>query len=340
MQMEMPLVSVIVPIYHVEDYLNRCIVSIVNQTYQNLEIILVDDGSRDNCPQMCDSWAEQDSRVSVIHKENAGLGMARNTGIEHAAGKYIFFLDSDDYVDTTLIEKCVNNAEAHGSEVVCFGRSNVYEDGRIEPCRVSDSVRKYCGEAVRKELLPCLFTYELGFGVSAWGRMYRLHTLRSNQLRFVSEREIISEDAFFSLELFSRVSVVTIIPEPLYFYCCRNTSLSRRYEKGRQARNDDFLIKSMEYVDRAGLPNTIKTHIQARYHGMTLGTMMQVVRSNLPGNEKRRELSEILHNKTLYMTLSKDVCSLDARFPRLFWTMLKFKQYTLCEWMLYCNALR
>ena len=88
-----PLVSVVIPIYNVEKYLDRCVSSVVNQTYRNLEIILVDDGSPDNCPAMCDAWAERDSRIRVIHKKNNGQGMARNSGMDIATGKYIFFFD-------------------------------------------------------------------------------------------------------------------------------------------------------------------------------------------------------------------------------------------------------
>lgn len=340
MRMEMPLVSVVVPVYNVEKYLDRCVSSIVNQTYENLEILLIDDGSPDSSGSMCDAWARRDSRIRVIHKQNAGLGMARNTGMDQATGKYIFFPDSDDYVDTLLVEKCVANALANDAEVVCFGRSNVYEDGRIEPAAVSDAVTYYTGAAVQTELLPCMFTYELGFGVSAWGRMYDLNVLRAADLRFVSEREIISEDAYFSLGLFSRVKTVTVLPESLYYYCRRDTSLSRRYQKGRQIRNNDFLLKSLSYVDQNGLPEKLRPHIQARYHGMTLGTMMQILRSDLPKKEKRGELTQILRDQTLQGTLSKDVCRLDARFPRLFWTMLRFKQYALCRLLLYGNSLR
>lgn len=102
--MKKPLISVIVPIYNVESYLNRCVESIVNQTYQNLEIILVDDGSPDNCPQICDDWARKDSRIKVIHKENGGLSDARNAGMNIATGEYISFIDSDDYVALDFCE--------------------------------------------------------------------------------------------------------------------------------------------------------------------------------------------------------------------------------------------
>lgn len=106
--MNIPLISVVVPVYKVENYLDECITSIINQTYQNLEIILVDDGSPDKCPGMCDRWAEKDSRIRVIHKENGGLSSARNVGIDSATGEYVFFLDSDDKLFPHSLQKLWN----------------------------------------------------------------------------------------------------------------------------------------------------------------------------------------------------------------------------------------
>ena len=103
------LVSVIIPVYNVEKYLDRCVESVVNQTYGNLEIILVDDGSPDGCPGKCDEWAKKDDRIKVIHKQNEGLGMARNTGIENATGEYIWFVDGDDAIDSNSINVLLSN---------------------------------------------------------------------------------------------------------------------------------------------------------------------------------------------------------------------------------------
>ena len=101
-------ISIIVPIYNVEKYLDRCIESIVGQTYKNLEIILIDDGSPDNCPQMCDEWAKKDDRIKVVHKENGGVSLARNKGMDIATGTYIGFVDSDDYIDKNMYEKLMD----------------------------------------------------------------------------------------------------------------------------------------------------------------------------------------------------------------------------------------
>ena len=109
--MEEKKVSIIVPVYNVEKYLEECVESLLKQTYRNLEILLVDDGSPDHCPQMCDDWARRDSRIRVIHKQNAGSGLARNTGMKNASGEYICFFDSDDYLMPNAIEKAYAKAK-------------------------------------------------------------------------------------------------------------------------------------------------------------------------------------------------------------------------------------
>ena len=123
-----PLISIIVPIYKVEQYLGRCVESIVNQTYKNLEIILVDDGSPDNCPAMCDNWACKDARIKVVHKQNGGLSDARNAGMDIAKGEYIAFVDSDDYVRSDMYELLYNNMQENESDISACGVEMVRED--------------------------------------------------------------------------------------------------------------------------------------------------------------------------------------------------------------------
>ena len=132
--MSIPLITVVVPVYKVEQYLDECVQSLVNQTYRNLEIILVDDGSPDNCPAMCDGWAKKDGRIRVIHKENGGLSSARNVGIDNARGEYISFVDSDDFLDSHMYERLyegITRASNIGISGVKFlsyksGKSEIY----------------------------------------------------------------------------------------------------------------------------------------------------------------------------------------------------------------------
>ena len=127
----MDLISVIVPIYNVEQYLDRCVKSIVEQTYTNLEIILVDDGSPDNCGAMCDSWAARDNRIKVIHKENGGLSDTRNAGLGIATGDFISFIDSDDWIESAFYEKLLTAIRESNAEVAACATNFVTEDERL-----------------------------------------------------------------------------------------------------------------------------------------------------------------------------------------------------------------
>ena len=124
------LISIIVPVYKVEKYLVKCVDSIINQTYSNLEIILVDDGSPDMCPKICDKYAEKDSRIKVIHKENGGLSDARNHGIDIATGDYITFIDSDDFYELDLFEKFIENITNKDCDIYCFKTKEIYENNQ------------------------------------------------------------------------------------------------------------------------------------------------------------------------------------------------------------------
>ena len=114
-----PLITIIVPIYRVEQYLDRCVKSLVNQTYTKIEILLVDDGSPDSCPMLCEEWGKRDTRIKVLHKENGGLSDARNYGIVHAKGEYVSFVDSDDYVSTNYIKYLYGLIEKTGADTSC-----------------------------------------------------------------------------------------------------------------------------------------------------------------------------------------------------------------------------
>ena len=127
--MNLPKISVIIPVYKVEEYISRCIKSVVDQTYSNLEIILVDDGSPDNCPAICDKWAEKDSRIKVIHKKNGGLSDARNAGMQIASGEFIGFVDSDDWISKEMYQLLYENMKENESDISACGVKLVWEDG-------------------------------------------------------------------------------------------------------------------------------------------------------------------------------------------------------------------
>lgn len=332
--MNKPLVTVVIPVYRVQPYLDRCVSSVVAQTYDALQIILVDDGSPDGCPAMCDAWAEKDSRIRVVHKENAGLGMARNTGLDHAEGDYIFFFDSDDHVDPATVERCVEKAREHAADVVLFGRFDEYEDGRLEEHPVHAKTLVYDGHAVTQTLLPGLFHYELGLGISACGKMFRTQILQENNLRFRSEREIISEDAYFALEFFSKIHTAVIVPQSFYYYCKRSSSLTHAYLPQRQEKNNDFLKKSLSYIEQAGLPDVVAQTLKVRYHSYSIAAMKQAAAADLSKKERKAVLLKMFRDPVLRGTLSQDVLGKEKPAMRLFFSLIKFRCYSVCLCML------
>lgn len=215
--MEKPLVSVILPVYGVEPYLNQCVESLVNQTYRNIEIILVDDGSKDRCPQMIDEWAEKDSRIVPIHKLNGGLSSARNVGIEIARGYYIAFIDSDDWVETDYIEKLEKAASMFEADVSVCGFTRKYDYSDIKSKLFIDSSTIYYG--CSREQASKYF-YETAIAV--WGKLYKKEII--GETVFIEGR--LAEDFPFQTELLQKVTSVAFCNKHLYNYRIRSNSIA------------------------------------------------------------------------------------------------------------------
>lgn len=214
-----PQISVIVPVYKVEPYLRRCVDSILAQTYTNLEIILVDDGSPDSCGAICDEYAEKDSRVRVIHKENGGLSDARNAGLEIATGEWLSFIDSDDWIEPTMYEALLNNAGVHDAQISIGGVVDelLTENGVIvTKTTAGDSV---VIEARKKQ--PAIQHF-LNHSWSAWDKIYRREVF--DGIRYpVGE---INEDEAIALSLLDRCERVVYTNEPFYHYIRRPESIT------------------------------------------------------------------------------------------------------------------
>lgn len=222
-----PLLTVIVPVYGVEKYLDRCMDSIVNQTYRNLEIIMVDDKSPDGSPQMCDRWAELDSRVKVVHKTvNEGLGYARNTGMQHATGDFISFVDSDDYLDLDIYRKMIETALERGADIVYMGLKRQQPDGAFSTIAV-DAEIEYDGD-MKKHILEYIpGATPSPYLISVCIGLFRREVVKSNL--FISEREAVSEDFDWTLRAILGSKKVCRIPSVGYYYCYNNASISHSY---------------------------------------------------------------------------------------------------------------
>ena len=214
------LISIIVPIYNVQKYLDRCMKTLLNQTYRNIEIILVDDESPDECSKMCEEYAQIDQRVKVIHKKNGGLGFARNSGLEIAQGKYIIFVDSDDYVTENMCHLLYEAAKKYEADVVYGGI--FYADGeKIKESKVVTKERVWKGKQEVKDLLLDFIATEPNekkdtiMEVSVWKALFRKKVFDEYDISFVSERQFISEDVIFDIDYLSKCNCVVAIPEPV-----------------------------------------------------------------------------------------------------------------------------
>ena len=214
-----PELSIIVPIYKVEKYLDECIQSILGQTFTDLELILVDDGSPDACPQMCDAAAEQDSRVRVIHQKNGGLSAARNTGIEAARGNWLGFVDSDDFVAPDFYEKLYNAAVNADADCAVCSVQLTHEDGsRMD---TPPQWKVYGGGYTGEDVLKTITWQNNAPYLIAWNKLYRREVFRT--LRYPVGR--INEDVFVFAELFDTIKMVACVEQPLYFYRQRKDSI-------------------------------------------------------------------------------------------------------------------
>ncbi|MCM1286170.1 MAG: glycosyltransferase [Acetobacter sp.] len=203
------IISIIVPVYNVEKYLDKCIESIVNQTYRNLEIILVDDGSSDDCPAICDKWAEKDDRIKVIHKKNGGVSSARNAGLEAASGDYIGFIDSDDFIKENMYEELIGLTLKHSCDVsVCNFFSN------------KDNVLYYAEGFYDNKILQRYLSDELCCP-SVCIKLYKKDIV--SNIRF-NEKNKIGEDYLFNFYVLKRANAIAVSGKKLYCYNDRENS--------------------------------------------------------------------------------------------------------------------
>ena len=211
-----PLVSIIVPIYKVEQYLQRCLDSLVNQTYTNLEIILVDDGSPDSCPKICNEYAAKDKRIVVIHKENGGLSDARNAGLDAITGEFISFVDSDDYIEPNYVFFLLQKMLENPCDFVIADYQQSQESKETIHCRSEEEIIEGNNKIIStfcRDLYP----------VCSVAKLYKSSFIKRNNLRF--EKGLLFEDQLWSCEMATKAQKICICKEKIYHYVVRNDSI-------------------------------------------------------------------------------------------------------------------
>ena len=311
--MDTPLISVIVPVYKVEAYMNRCVQSIVDQTYRNLEIILVDDGSPDNCGAICDTWAERDSRIKVIHKANGGLSDARNAGMAVATGEYMGFVDSDDHIAPGMYQLLYERMIADNSDISACGVEMVFENGSPSRPLTKPGTcildRTAAMEAVIRESW---------LKQPVWYKLYKAAQIRD--IPFPMGRY--HEDVFWTWQAVARAKRVSVFDTPCYFYVQRSGSIMaetyslRRLDAVRAKRQRlEFLEKSYPNLADYARKDLLFTCV---YHG-------QLALRDLQNRERKIAFAE------LETTIRNEKGNLpDLLFTHKCWLRLAKNNLRLC----------
>ena len=256
------MISVIVPVYNVEKYINQCVDSLLVQTYKNFEVILVDDGSTDSSGIICDNYAKNNPNIRVIHKENQGLGLARNTGLQYALGEYVTFIDSDDYADKHLLEDLYSGIIEKDVDVCIGGFKKITDSGNILYEEKYDI--QYYSENMKTnsafiKMLGSLPNKHDSIRMSVWNVLYKLSIIKDNNIQFPSERELISEDLIFDFYYYQYVKRFKLLNNSNYYYRANPTSLTMSYRKDRLEKTIIFykhlsnLMKESNYSKEAFL---------------------------------------------------------------------------------------
>lgn len=319
--MEKDLISIVIPVYNVERYLKKCINSIVNQSYKNIEIILVDDGSTDNSSEICDEYIKKDDRIKVIHKENGGLSDARNKGIDMAKGKYITFVDSDDYVENLYIEKLYEAICKQNAVVAICAIYKINENEQII------SKIGYQENLVKsgKETLKDLYQGHSLENIVAWNKMYDITLF--GELRYPFGK--LHEDEFTTYKILYTADKVAIIADPLYYYRQSESSImGRKFNIKRldvldafeerseffKERNEielyDLSLKTMSY---SICKNYVKVKLNVEDNEVILKSLIKRYRNNYKKIWKAENIDIKTKIKMLLFYL----------FPNLYFTMKK-----------------
>lgn len=291
----MPKVSIIVPVYNVEKYLDRCMQTLLNQTLEDIEIILVDDGSPDNCPKLCDEYAWQDPRVKVIHKKNGGLGYARNSGLDVATGEYVAFVDSDDYTSVEAYETLFKVAKGTDADIAYAGFNYQNADGTVDKCFMLD--RCFAGKKEMTGFLSSMIydskPKEQTIWMSVWNGLYRRRLLEENNIRFESEREYLSEDILFHAQFIPLCDKIVCIPQTFYHYCYNGKSLTRKFNTRKIGSNFRLYEALTAAARKYNLPE-LHWKISMFLIGYTRGIILRgIITSDMSFKDKRKLCEDV-----------------------------------------------
>ena len=306
-----PLLSIIVPVYKVENYLQKCIESILAQTFTDFELILVEDGSPDNCPALCDAAAAKDARIRVLHQKNGGLSAARNAGLDAARGAWIGFVDSDDYIAPEMYEALYQAVQSTGADLALCDYAEVDETGA--PCQ-SMHVRLEKKDFTGRELLKNATDSMIQ---PAWNKLYRRAVFA--QLRYPEGK--LNEDLFLIPEICLNTQKAVVVPKALYYYVQRGGSIMsgnktlRHFDAAEAAQQYwDCLVENAAYD---ALANAAK---------FTMGSVSRVYRQLPPALRKAPRSREMLRMQFEVVNRTRRYCAVPGGLWLQSWLLRHFPQ--------------
>ena len=330
--MENVLVSIVVPVYNVEKYLEECINSILLQTYNNIEILMINDGSTDNSGYICDLYKKKDKRINVFHKKNEGLGLTRNYGLSKAKGKYVMFVDSDDYILKNAVELLINNLQKN--DTVIAGYTKVSDNGKIL-YEEKYKKEKFINKSVKNKLLPrfvgSLPSVKDSIFTTVCAKLYSMDLIKKYNIKFKSEREFQSEDLGFQFEYFRYSKSVCVIERSVYYYRFNPNSLTTKYKKNRFSEtlkvynyiNDSILF--LELPQSTFLRNKKMLFVQIR---ACLSQESKRI-SKKSRRERIKSVKQIVDNKIVVEAVNNYPINLLNFKQKIFLKLLKNKNYNI-----------
>lgn len=334
----MTSVSIIVPCYNVERYLGRCMDSLIHQTLRDVEIILVDDGSPDNVPGMCDEYARLDYRIKVVHKQNGGLGFARNSGLDVANGEYVAFVDSDDFVEYNMYERLYSEAKCSDADAVF---SNFFTEGQSGVWHINNEVKErteWEDGSVNDFVLDMVASrptdkFERKYQMSVWHSIYRKSIIDENKIRFHSEREVCSEDFPFQIDFLLKAKKIVFLPDAYYHYCCNELSLTSTFnpDKFRRIKNlYELMCLQLKNVEGSQL------RLDKFYIGYVRNRVCELVLSN--ADNKDFVLQNVMNDDCLLTIKNRYPIASLPIYPRLFSYLLFNRRNSLLKILVYVQA--
>lgn len=332
--MENILISIIIPIYNSEAYLSQCLESVLNQTYKNIEVICINDGSTDGSADILDYYKKNDSRVKVVSIENGGISNARNTGHNYVTGQYIMYIDSDDWIEPDTCEKALNVAKNYDADVVFWNYIREFE-GSSKPQYIFDKQdlvfdnkedinklrRKFFGPYEQELANP----EKLDSIVTVWGKLYKVEMITGTNASFVNTKEVVAEDLLFNVHAFTYVTKAVYLSDCLIHYRKTNyKSYTKKYDSGFVSRLENLYDKLADYAEEN---NCDKTHISSLNNRRCLniiGIGMNLLNADNSVN-KYKEIKSVLNSVEFVYALKQ----LELKYFPMHWKV--FFMFVKCK---------